>query len=323
MGVIPSELDRTLEVFFYSWANDNPYIEAHTSGSTGRPKTIFLSKADMKISALATCRKFDINSGSTLHLCLSTSYIAGKMMLVRSYVSGASVISEIPSNNPLKNDPCRIIDLTAIVPSQIEGLLQSPFFNKVKNIIVGGAPMSHYQESLLINSGKHAFATYGMTETCSHVALRHVGSDRYNAMPGIEFSVDERECLIINAPGYSFRQLTTNDLVELISPTEFRWLGRYDNVINSGGIKIFPEEIEKALKEHLPVTEFYISSRKSKKWGEEPLIVVSEKESEDISDEELLKLCKEIIMSVKAPKSVIRLKTILYTANGKLFRQKF
>ena len=94
-----------------------------------------------------------------------------------------------------------------------------------------------------------AFCTYGMTETCSHVALADALDPQgiYSAMPGISFSIDSRDCLRITAGSMSFGTLQTNDVVELLDNGRFRWLGRADNAINSGGIKIHPEMLERAI----------------------------------------------------------------------------
>lgn len=324
MEYASAELDRAIADFYRQWTDCSPFVEAHTSGSTGKPKKILLPKADMKVSALATCRRFGLGPGSTLHLCLSTGYIAGKMILVRSYVSGARVLAEPASNRPLRDDPLSDIDLTAIVPSQIEGLLASPYIGRVRNIIVGGAAMTEAQERVLTASGISSFASYGMTETCSHVALRPVGETYYEAMPGISFSTDSRGCLVIDAPEYSFGRIVTNDIVEIVTPTTFRWAGRYDNVINSGGIKIFPEEIEAALRRYIPShIDFYISSRKSEKWGEELVIIIAPAEGRtriDESDDCIMEICKCSLPSVKCPKGVIRVAALPRTANGKLKR---
>lgn len=322
MGITGAELDRAIAKFRCQWEDEHPYIEAHTSGSTGTPKHILLPKADMRVSALATCMRFGIDERSTLHLCLSPDYIAGKMVLVRSYVAGCSVFAELPSNRPLSTDPEDDLAISAVVPSQIEGLLMSAYVGRVRNIIVGGAPMTEEQERLLVESGIPSFATYGMTETCSHVALRRVGSRWYEGMPGIGFSTDERGCLVIESPKYSFGRLATNDVVELGSSRSFRWLGRYDNVINSGGIKIHPEEVEARLMGSLDM-EFYVSSRPSEKWGEEIVIVVAPRwggaEIRE-SDAEILEVCRRLLPPIQVPKGVVRMDRLRRTSNGKIKR---
>ena len=209
--------------FIEEWNNSHDYIIAHTSGSTGKPKEIRLLKSDMRLSAEATCRYFGIGPESRLVLPLSPSYIAGKMMIVRALTSGAELWIEEPSMSPLKRDYGHI-DLLPVVPSQLPTLLQSPYVTEVRNLIVGGGALDPETELQLAACNLKAYATYGMTETCSHVALRDItaGDEHFHALPGISFTTDERECLVIEAPHYSFRSLTTNDTVELIDNSRFR-----------------------------------------------------------------------------------------------------
>lgn len=275
--------DRLLTDFHRQWRSQSRCIVAHTSGSTGVPKAIHLRKSDMELSARATCERFGIDAGSTLYLPLSLSYIAGKMMVVRAMVSGARLIIEEPSSRPqphlfLSDSPSDCIDLAAIVPAQIDALLASPAAGRIKSVIVGGAPLSPMQEQQLQSAPFEAYATYGMTETCSHVALRSLRdpSEPFRAMPGITFATDHRSCLVINAPRYSFRRLVTNDVVHLLDDTSMRWIGRADNVINSGGIKLYPEEMERRISALLPAgVEIKVTSRPSERWGTEAVLQIA------------------------------------------------
>lgn len=310
--------DVTLD-FLQEWNNDNDYIIAHTSGSTGKPKEIKLQKSDMMNSASATCQFFGINEKSTLVLPLSPNYIAGKMMIVRTIVSQATLWIEHPDNNPLKQD-YGTIDLLPIVPSQLEWLLsENNKYKAIRNLIVGGGAIPHSLEQKLIASGINAYATYGMTETCSHVALRHIGDNIYFALPDITFDIDLRNCLIINAPKFSFKRITTNDIVELIDDTHFIWKGRFDNVINTGGIKVFPEEIEKKLSEFISVP-FFITSQKSEKWGEE-IIMYIETPNQDVS--EIKKIVRKILDKYSIPKKIIPIPQFNRTESGKIIRKDY
>ena len=298
--------------------SDCDYIVAHTSGSTGTPKEIRLPKSDMRVSAKATNSRFGITRRSVIAAPLSVDYIAGKMMCVRAIEAGCELL-EMPVSNKVIID--RRIDLLAIVPSQLDSLLAQPDAPQlVKNIIVGGAPMNDQQLAAIVNKGLNAFATYGMTETCSHVALKKIcGHETYfEAMPGISFSQDRRGCLVIQAPAYSFGNLTTNDIVEIASPTEFRWIGRFDNVINSGGIKISPERLEKEIARYVD-RPFYITSAKDDRWGEVPAIVFEGTASEV---QDILDLLASKIDHKTCPKKARAVRALPRTANGKIFRKK-
>ena len=304
--------------FIREWESDCDYIVAHTSGSTGTPKEIRLPKSDMRVSAKATNSRFGITRRSVIAAPLSVDYIAGKMMCVRAIEAGCELL-EMPVSNKVIID--RRIDLLAIVPSQLDSLLAQPDAPQlVKNIIVGGAPMNDQQLAAIVNKGLNAFATYGMTETCSHVALKKIcGHETYfEAMPGISFSQDRRGCLVIQAPAYSFGNLTTNDIVEIASPTEFRWIGRFDHVINSGGIKISPERLEKEIARYVD-RPFYITSAKDDRWGEVPAIVFEGTASEV---QDILDLLASKIDHKTCPKKARAVRALPRTANGKIFRKK-
>ncbi|WP_302590758.1 AMP-binding protein [uncultured Muribaculum sp.] len=309
--------------FVKEWVSDKTYVEAYTSGSTGSPKLIRLKKSDMLISAKATCEIFDITCGSKLYLPLSTEYIAGKMMVVRALASGADLYVDKPSNNYC-GSYCNKFDLAAIVPSQIDGFLNNTPENYCRQLIVGGGSVSVKQrDELLCRPDIKSFSTYGMTETCSHVALSAISPDLepnvYKALPGITFSLDKRGCLIINAPAFSFRQLVTNDTAELISSTSFILTGRIDNVINSGGIKIHPEKVEAAIDAIIPYP-FYITWRFSDKWGKEAVLVIENSETTAFDTSEILMKMRERLPHEQCPKEIIVLNEFKRTSSGKIVR---
>lgn len=267
-----------VSAFIEEYLSDKPYVVAHTSGSTGAPKEIHLLKADMEASARLTNEFFSLNADSLFYLSLSPRYIAGKMMIVRALQLGASIIEETPSNTPLADyDGSRRISLAAFVPSQIQYLLNNPEkLALIDAMIIGGSKLAPRLEHWLAEYGVNAYLTYGMTETCSHVALAPVSKleKPFKALGEITFCVDDRNCLVIDAPHLSTKHYVTNDVVDLLDSRNFLWRGRFDNVINTGGIKIFPEEIEQKLASLFPSIRFFITSQPSEKWGEEPVIAL-------------------------------------------------
>lgn len=314
---------QTLE-FIEEWCDGNPYVTAHTSGSTGKPKAIGLLKSDMIASAESTNRYFNINEKSTLLCPLSADYIAGKMMIVRAMVSGAKLYMEIPSNMPVQYDYGKI-DLIAVVPSQMPHILENEaILNRLGSVLIGGSSVTRELAAGINMAGVNAFVSYGMTETCSHVALRKIDNtsdETYEAMPDIYFSQDERNCLVINSDFRSFGKLVTNDIVALTDNKHFRWVGRYDNVINSGGIKVYPEDIEQQIGAVMPVgVEFYIAQSSDLKWGEVPIIVIS-KLIDDMDG--VLERARSVVRS-KAERPVrIIVDEIAHTASGKIIRRRF
>lgn len=299
------------EAFLKEWYSPEPYVAAHTSGSTGTPKEIRLLKSDMIASADATNRFFHITDDSLLVSPLSASYIAGKMMIVRAIRANAALKMLQPSNHlELEGD----ISLLPVVPSQIESLLKTEKAH-IRNVIVGGAPVSPSMEEQLCRFPSNCFVTYGMTETCSHVAIRRIGTPLFQALPGISFGVDEDSRLRINLQNFSFKSLQTNDIVELHSPYAFKWLGRFDNVVNSGGIKLFPETIERELAPFINGS-YYLCGIPHPKWGEQLILYITADTVVDTAGME------RNIHRYKLPKRTVVLDRFEYTSSGKIKRIK-
>lgn len=254
--------------FVCEFLDDNDYVVAHTSGSTGKPKMIKLNKQDMILSANNTNEYFNLSSDSLFYLNLSPNYIAGKMMIVRALVLNAKIIEEAPSNNPLADYNGERIDLASFVPSQLISLFNNPDrLQYISRMIIGGGEISLKLRKKIVDYGLDAYATYGMTETCSHVALSPIVSENlpYSLLGDITATVDADDCLQLSLQAYSIKNLSTNDVVNLVDEKHFYWKGRKDNVINSGGIKIHPEEIEPQIAKILPRLKFFVFGQKSEK----------------------------------------------------------
>lgn len=277
------KLNHPLEVqqFINEWQDDTKdFICAHTSGSTGRPKVIRLPKEMMRRSAERSNRHFGITKDSRLHLALSTDYIAGKMLIVRALVAGCKLTSELPSQNSLHNSvDSSPIQLLSLVGAQLPGFCNASSrkdFPKVKHLLIGGAPLTGYQRDLACSGDWTPWESYGMTETASHIALRPIKKHQQSAfqtLPGITVSHDSNDCLVIDMGEDGI--FHTRDVAQLIDNTHFNILGRLDNVIITGGHKVYPEQIEAALAPHLPSgRRFIISSRRSPQWGEEIILLI-------------------------------------------------
>lgn len=307
------------------------YVVAHTSGSTGVPKEIRLLKSDMRASARLTNDFFGINDDSLLYLCLSPDYIAGKMMIVRAIEAGAEIVEQSPSNEPMAGyDSNRRVSLLAVVPSQLGYLVNHPeYLDMVDALIVGGGALSERMEHWLADKGVNAYKTYGMTETCSHVALAPVSRGRvpFEAIGDVTFSTDARGCLIVGAPQFSVSEIVTNDMVELVDARHFFWRGRFDNVINTGGLKVFPEEVEQAIARVLPKLRFFVASQPSEKWGDELVLVLeygslgeNERKTGDIHPA-LVDALRRVLPPHAIPRRYIALRSLPLTPTGKPIRQ--
>ena len=229
------DFEKPVGDFLLDWFDAKSFIEMETSGSTGIPKKIRVEKQAMVNSALATGDFFEITSGNKALHCLPVKYVAGKMMLVRALILGLDLDFVAPSSHPLKNNET-VYDFVAMVPLQTQNSLEE--LKKVKKLIVGGAKISSNLEQQMMKLPTKVWETFGMTETISHIAAKRIGEKAFTVLPYVFISLDNNNCLEIKAPRVSDDLIITNDLAELVNENQFIFLGRIDNVINSGGIKL-------------------------------------------------------------------------------------
>ncbi|MDC8001579.1 AMP-binding protein [Aequorivita todarodis] len=303
--------------FILEWLDENDFITVKTSGSTGIPKSIKLQKKHVFNSAAATVKYFDLKENTKALLCLSSEYIAGKMMLVRAMIAGWNLYTTAPEKNPFENID-DTFDFSAMVPYQVFHSLKD--LRKVKKLIVGGGAVPAELEQQLQKINTRVFATYGMTETISHVAVRPInGKEKsavFSALPKVDFSLNENNCLQIHAPEISEESIVTNDVVELISPTSFKFLGRADNVINTGGVKVHPEVVEEKLSLHIK-EPLFIASEKDDALGERVIIIIESKNQ--LKFEDYTEAFKSL-SAYEKPKKIYILPQFIYTETGKIKR---
>ena len=314
-----SELNQLIS----GWFSESDFLEIKTSGSTGKPKTIRLQKHHITNSVKATTEYFDINPGSKALLCLPLTYVAGKLMVLRSLISGWKLQMVEPSSNPLQGLTYNF-DFAAMVPLQLENSISQ--LNQIKKLIVGGGKVSESIVEKIQKSECEVFETYGMTETITHIAVKRLNQFQYfpshfEVLPNVTVFKDERDCLVINAPKIYNNLIVTNDVVQLISNNQFKWLGRIDNVINSGGIKLHPEEIEGKLKGILN-QRFFVTSEKDERLGEKLMIVVETKEV-NLVNQLIIKIKElEILTNFEKPRKIVLLEQFLETSSGKIRRSE-
>jgi O-succinylbenzoic acid--CoA ligase len=306
------EFEKSIGDFLLDWFDENSYIDLQTSGTTGPPKIIRTNKQTMVNSALATGDFFNLSPGDKALYCLPTKFIAGKMMLVRSFVLGLDIDFVAPSSHPLtKNET--VYDFVAMVPLQAENSLAG--LKNVKKMIVGGARMSKSLEKSLLKGKTEVYETYGMTETITHIAAKKIGEKSFSILPNIQISQNDKNCLVINAPKITTEPIITNDLVELINDHQFVFLGRVDNVVNSGGIKLIPEQIEEKLS-HGIHSRFFVGGIADAVLGEK-LVLVIEGEKQPIDEAIYSALDK-----YEKPKEVFFIKKFIETESGKIKRKE-
>lgn len=306
------EFEKSVGDFILDWFDNKSYLEMNTSGTTGTPKLIRVGKQAMVNSAIATGDFFDLKPGDRALHCLPTKFIAGKMMFVRSFILGLDIDFVAPSSHPMLHNDTKY-DFVAMVPLQAQNSLSA--LKNVKKMIIGGVKMSKTLEKGLSKLKTEVYETYGMTETITHIAAKKIGEKAFSILPNIKISKDDRNCLVINAFKISNDSIVTNDLVELVGENQFVFLGRIDNVINSGGIKLIPEKIEDKLSDKIN-SRFFVTGKQDAVLGEK-LVIVIEGEQQILDDSIFDGLDK-----YEKPKEVFYVSKFSETESGKIKRKE-
>jgi len=310
------EWEKLFFNFIFEWLNEEEYITVKTSGSTGSPKSIKISKITFVNSALNTGNYLNLNKKDTALLCLPGNYIAGKMMIVRAFVIGYDLHWQKPSSTPIIDEK---YSFSAMTPMQLQNILKSnkTSINKIDKLIIGGAPANKELIDKVSTLDTKIFETYGMTETASHIALKKLNekSDFFEVLDGINISIDQKHCLTISSKYLNIDDLTTNDLVEIKNKKFFKWLGRIDNVINSGGIKLIPEQIEAKLNSIID-NKFFIFAEKHPLLSQSVALVIESKDSIDLNH------LKNILTKYEIPKNIYYLENFAFTDSGKINRRQ-
>jgi O-succinylbenzoic acid--CoA ligase len=270
--------EKELYAFIRTWISEDGPIAMTTSGSTGAPKEMLFPRSAFVASAMATINFFHLQPGQRLLLCLPAQYVASRLMVVRAFIGDMELVIVEPSGNPLKQ-LTQPVDFAALVPMQVMAALteNSASFAFVRQIIIGGSQLQQTLEAQLQNITSVCWETYGMTETLTHVAVRAVNttarSSVFTALPGVVFSVDAQNCLQIDVPRICPQLVSTTDVVRLVDVHHFEWLGRADNVINSGGVKIHPEAVAPKLAPYIDLP-FVLLGLPDDKYGQKVILVL-------------------------------------------------
>lgn len=311
-----------LYIFLEKWFDASPVITVHTSGSTGTPKELVVRKDRMMQSARLTCEFLNLQAGDTTLLCMNLRYIGAMMVVVRSLVAGLNLIVRPASGHPLSDieEPLRF---AAMVPLQVYNTLRVPEekerLEQTDILIIGGGAVDDTLEAEISALPTAVYSTYGMTETLSHIALRRLNgetaSKHYYPFPSVELSLSAESTLVIKAPLICGEVLQTNDIACLYPDGSFTIAGRKDNVINSGGIKIQAEEMEKRLRPFIPVP-FVVTSVPDPRLGQALTLLIAGQ----VDVRELESKLQMVLDAYHRPRHIFMTESIPQTENGKTDR---
>jgi O-succinylbenzoic acid--CoA ligase len=322
---------RTLNFCRQWWAGQETFV-LQTSGSTGTPKPISLTRQQMAASAHMTGKVLGLDPGDRALVNLNTQYIAGIMMLVRGMELGLQLVVVEPSSLPLGEvEADDHFDFLSFVPLQLQNTLEKngskvKLLNAAKGILVGGAPVSASFEEQVQLIKAPVYQTYGMTETVSHVALRRLNGPRkqawYTLLDDVKLTTDERGCAVINTHLPGMEPVVTNDVIELLTAQTFRWLGRADNIINSGGVKVQAEKIEEAIEKifgNLNIKKrFFVAGLPHPQLGESVTLFVEGNPLPNHTEDHLIQLLQTSLTKYELPKSIRYASFFAETPTGKI-----
>lgn len=326
-GYKVAEIAEVLE-FVVEWSNRKEWIEIRTSGSTGRSKSIKIQKEHIRVSALRTLNALGIEPGMGALVCVPNKFIGGKMMIARAIVGDLDLF--LGSNAAAPTLPVGAkIHFAALVPYQVKAIMADEAlleqWQKVDVIIVGGAAVDDKLAAALATWPNRVYETFGMTETISHIALRPLsrvnGRQPFKVLDGINVAQDERGCLVVNCAEMPQNPTITNDLIRLEAPDEFYWVGRTDNIINSGGAKVMPEAVEKALRD-LINPRFFVAGLPDDKLGEKVVMVIESQPFAQHEIDELISEFKARLTKFEVPREILFLDDFEETETGKINRKK-
>lgn len=317
-----SNRDKEIVAFLREWYSDDTQIQAFTSGSTGKPKRIALSKDFVAQSALRTLNYFQLQPNDEVLHCLPMHFIAGKLMVVRSLIGKLDMFVEDPESGfeCLANQRFKF---AAMVPNQVQKLMNTHENTwNIEHLLIGGSALPKEQENQLLSKGNQCYSSYGMTETATHIAIRKITRENtenwYTCLEGISVGKSDTGCLKIFMPGLETPCIETTDLAEVKDEHTFKITGRKDLIINSGGIKLSPEEIESKLSLELK-DPFFISSLPHKTLGQQ-VVLITKKSNSPNAEQTIHEICVRLLNKYERPKRIIFVDEIPRTSTGKILR---
>lgn len=316
-------IEEDLQAFLAEWHAPSPFLEVQTSGSTGVPKRMRVRKERMLNSARLTCDYLGLRKGDKALLCMPLRYIAGKMMVVRSLYAGLDLEVREPSSHPLADwDDSETLRFAAMIPLQVYETLRVPQerrrLEQTEILLIGGGAIDAALEQEIRQMPNAVYSTYGMTETLSHIALRRLNgpeaSPYYHPFPSVALSLSPENTLVIDAPQVCAERLVTNDIARILPDGSFAIIGRKDNIINSGGIKIQIEEVEELLRPYLGLP-FAITGSPDPRLGEAVVLLLASKLQGEVST-----ACIDRLPKYFRPRHILEVSEIPHTGSGKIDR---
>ncbi|EHR59315.1 o-succinylbenzoate--CoA ligase [Saccharomonospora cyanea] len=294
-----------------------------TSGSTGRPKGTLLSARALLASARATHARLG-GPGRWL-LATPPGYVGGLQVLVRSHLAGTTPVVMDSSRGfrpEAFTDAAREVlaspgpHYTALVPTQLARLLDAggaavTLAASFDAIVLGGAAYPDDLRSRAERAGLSVVPSYGMSETASGCVYDGVPLDGVRVRLGEDDRVEISGAVLahgyrldpeLTAASFAGGWFRTSDVGSLTDDGRLQVLGRVDDMINTGGVKVPARQVEDALTACPGVRAACVVGLPDPEWGQRVAAVVVT--TEDVPVERLRDTVRADLGDAAAPKQV-------------------
>ena len=350
---LQNTIDQAIDIL-RRWELGDTHFSLTTSGSTGEPTTIEHSRAALQWSAESTLNTWFTHSNqpedntplAPIQLCiLPLNKAGGFMQLIRSAVWNAPIWIAPASANPFTESELALLingevipfspelwnqnkpNILSITPMQLQLALKSETGQKILNqmhtVLIGGQAMDLQLEKQILETFPKTrwIHTFGSTETASHFAGRILNHNtpEYTLTAGSSLNTNESGEIQISNPATNGRRITLHDKIHQTSDTTFVWLERTNLVVNSGGVKIPIEPLEKEISALLnwPLMSFYIAGQPHPILGEELTLFTTH----SINDMQRIIATLAQLPKLHQPKKILFISEITISNNGKIVRK--
>lgn len=296
---------------------DTPEVIVFTSGSAGRPKAVRLSEKNWQAAGVSSTNFYGFGPEGRWLLVLPLFHVSGLSIIFRALVSGGAALLS-PRLEPEALDEA---DFASLVPAQLRDAVEKRSKPPRAEVVVGGGALP--SELVARAQGWTIHRTYGMSETAAVVASGPPQTEWMTALPGVDISVADQGLLQIRgaqvSPGYADDSergpndwFVTSDFGK-VQGDQVAVTGRADRMINTGGEKVDPAEVESLLLSHPEVADVYVFGQPDERWGEAVAVVYTG----SAAPNDLAELVSEHLGPHARPRRIERVDEIPRTELGK------
>ena len=301
--------------------DDDVALVVSTSGSSAEPKAAELTHDALRAAVLSSAERLGVDASDPWASCLPVAHMGGMLVLLRGLIMGAPI--EVQAHF----DPVGLArsgaSCTSVVPTMVARIHSAgETLSRFKVVLVGGAALGDEMRVPPLVS------TYGMTESCGGVVYDGHALDGVGVRIGAEDEIQLSGPTIMRGYRLSSSQpftddgwLRTRDAGALVDGV-LTVFGRLDDVIVTGGEKVWPQEVEDVLRAHPAVADVAVVGRPDPEWGSAvTALVVAADPAEPPSADALRAFAAERLAKFKAPRALEIVSSIPRTASGKIARR--